>query len=232
MPLALSTDQVLALAPDTSSVAAAKKLAKPGAWRNLGQSESALWGECQGSALYQTEVALSDLATKCSCPSRKFPCKHALGLLLIAAASPAAPAESAPSKHNASDGSAGSAPPAAVAAASSASQARPRNCHVDAFDGATQRVGAVTQMYVVNTGAACSIRNFGGTRANPSPAEAGSITLQPAHGTAEFVAPFARYTPAPGYVGTDEFEYVANAKGVTDQQVLLRVRVKVHVMGQ
>jgi len=97
VPFALSTEQVLALAPDTSSVAAAKKLAKPGAWRNLGQSESALWGECQGSALYQTQVALSDLATKCSCPSRKFPCKHALGLLLVAVSSPAAvPAAAAP----------------------------------------------------------------------------------------------------------------------------------------
>ena len=71
-----------------------------------------------------------------------------------------------------------------------------------------------------------------GTRSPPSPPDAWISTLQAALATAEVVAPFARYTPAPGYVGTDEFEYVANAKGVTDQQVLLRVRVKVHVMGQ
>lgn len=49
----------------------------------MGKSDDALWGECRGSALYQTRVALADMATKCSCPSRKFPCKHALGLMLI-----------------------------------------------------------------------------------------------------------------------------------------------------
>ena len=86
-------------------------------------------------------------------------------------------------------------------------------CRVEPFDGASRPEGAVTQMYVVNTGAPCSIRNFGGTRSIPSPAENGSITSKPAHGTAEFVAPAARYTPAPGYVGEDEFAYIANAKG-------------------
>jgi SWIM zinc finger len=84
----LTTDQVLALAPDPSSAAAARKLAHPRDWRNLGQSELALWGECQGSALYQVRVDLSDRAAKCSCPSRKFPCKHALALMLMAAAQP------------------------------------------------------------------------------------------------------------------------------------------------
>ena len=48
----------------------------------------ALWGECRGSALYQTRVDLTDFASKCSCPSRKFPCKHALGLLFMAANAP------------------------------------------------------------------------------------------------------------------------------------------------
>lgn len=85
--------QVLSLAPDAGSVAAGKKLAKPGPWKGLGHDATALWGECQGSALYQTQVSLSDLATKCTCPSRKFPCKHALGLLLLAAESPQAISE-------------------------------------------------------------------------------------------------------------------------------------------
>ena len=48
-----------------------------------------MWGECQGSALYQTRIDLTDFASKCSCPSRKFPCKHALGLLFMAADAPA-----------------------------------------------------------------------------------------------------------------------------------------------
>src|SRR5437763_15128817 len=84
----LTIEQVTALAPDASSAAAAKKLATPAAWRGLGQSAAALWGECQGTALYQVRVALADLTSKCSCPSRKFPCKHAVGLLLLAAAAP------------------------------------------------------------------------------------------------------------------------------------------------
>jgi hypothetical protein len=82
-----SADTVQALSPDAASTAAGRKLASPGHWKNLGQSAQAYWGECQGSALYQTRVDLSDFSSKCSCPSRKFPCKHALGLLFIVAGS-------------------------------------------------------------------------------------------------------------------------------------------------
>lgn len=81
----LSLDQVTALAPDANAAAAAKKLAQPAVWKNLGRSAQALWGECQGSALYQVRVDLADLASKCSCPSRKLPCKHSLALLYLAA---------------------------------------------------------------------------------------------------------------------------------------------------
>jgi SWIM zinc finger len=84
----LTTEQVLALAPDSASAAAARKLAHPRDWRNLGRSDLALWGECQGSALYQVRVHLPDATVKCSCPSRKFPCKHALALMLIVAGQP------------------------------------------------------------------------------------------------------------------------------------------------
>jgi len=76
---------VLALAPDASSASAGKKLGNTKTWKNLGQSSEALWGECQGSALYQVKVDLATFTTQCSCPSRKFPCKHSLGLLLLAA---------------------------------------------------------------------------------------------------------------------------------------------------
>src|SRR5579872_953697 len=81
----LSGESVLALAPDASSAAAGKKLANARHWRNLGQNADAVWGECQGSALYQVRVELATYATKCTCPSHKFPCKHSLGLLLLAA---------------------------------------------------------------------------------------------------------------------------------------------------
>src|SRR4051812_46243346 len=95
MPVPLTAVQVEALAPDAASAAAGKQLAQPGSWKSLGQSPAAIWGECQGSAGYQTRVALSDLAAKCSCPSRKFPCKHALALLWLAVNEPALLATSA-----------------------------------------------------------------------------------------------------------------------------------------
>lgn len=75
--------QVAALAPDASSLAAARKLA--GKWSGAGWCETALWGLCKGSGSnpYQTIVDLTGPAFRCSCPSRKFPCKHALSLLMI-----------------------------------------------------------------------------------------------------------------------------------------------------
>lgn len=82
----LSSDQVLALAPDTASAAAGRKLANTRHWKSLGQNAGAAWGECQGSALYQVRAELASLTVTCSCPSRKFPCKHGLGLLLLVAA--------------------------------------------------------------------------------------------------------------------------------------------------
>jgi uncharacterized Zn finger protein len=87
-PMHLNVAQILALAPDTSSANAGKKLANPKTWKHLGRSAEALWGECQGSALYQVRVDMRDMTSRCSCPSRKFPCKHSLGLLLITAESP------------------------------------------------------------------------------------------------------------------------------------------------
>ena len=48
---------------------------------------AAVWGLCQGSGKepYQTQINLIGPAFHCSCPSRNFPCKHALGLLLLLA---------------------------------------------------------------------------------------------------------------------------------------------------
>ncbi len=83
--MSLTMEGVLALAPDESSAKAARGLTSPAKWPLLGASEAALWGECQGSGSkpYQTQVDLSGPAFKCSCPSRKFPCKHGLALLLM-----------------------------------------------------------------------------------------------------------------------------------------------------
>lgn len=89
---AWTTEQVVALAPDEASVKAARGLTHPGKWATLGQNDRACWGECRGSGSqpYQVGVEASEPAFKCTCPSRKFPCKHALGLLLLVAAQPVA----------------------------------------------------------------------------------------------------------------------------------------------
>ena len=78
-------EQVTRLAPDASALAAARRLAVPGPWSDTGASETLLWGRCQGSGKtpYQVSVDLTGPAFRCSCPSRKFPCKHALALLLV-----------------------------------------------------------------------------------------------------------------------------------------------------
>ncbi|WPO71940.1 SWIM zinc finger family protein [Streptomyces sp. KN37] len=102
-----TVDQVLALAPDASSRRAGSKLGVAGPWSETGSSgEGVVWGLCKGSGSkpYQTLIDITGVtgntgiagvtaaagpadgagpAYKCSCPSRKFPCKHALGLLLL-----------------------------------------------------------------------------------------------------------------------------------------------------
>jgi SWIM zinc finger len=82
-----SSEQVLGLAPDGGSRRAAERLAGGPAWSGTGSAGELIWGLCAGSGAkpYQVAVDLSGPAGpgyRCSCPSRKFPCKHAVGLLL------------------------------------------------------------------------------------------------------------------------------------------------------
>lgn len=76
---------MLALAPDAPSRKAAQGVSSPGKWSGAGVTADALWGECAGSGAtpYRACVDLSGPAYRCGCPSRKFPCKHVLGLLLL-----------------------------------------------------------------------------------------------------------------------------------------------------
>jgi hypothetical protein len=61
------------------------KLATRAKWPALGVDEQAIWGQCQGSGKepYRVCVDKSELAYRCSCPSKKFPCKHTMALLLL-----------------------------------------------------------------------------------------------------------------------------------------------------
>src|SRR4051812_35297232 len=78
------------LAPDAASASAGRSCTNASKWVTLGKTETALWGEFQGSGSkpYQTQVDLREPAFKCSCPSRKFPCKHGLGIMLALAEKP------------------------------------------------------------------------------------------------------------------------------------------------
>jgi len=80
-----TADQILKLAPDPASASAARSLMQVKNWSGLGADERAVWGLCQGSGSkpYQTQIDLAEPAFKCSCPSRKFPCKHGLALFLL-----------------------------------------------------------------------------------------------------------------------------------------------------
>jgi len=83
MPLDIRT--IEQLAPDQSSLKAAAGLAKPGNWSSIaGNAEGTLmWGLCAGSGAnpYKVAVDLSDNGSKCTCPSRKHPCKHGIALM-------------------------------------------------------------------------------------------------------------------------------------------------------
>lgn len=86
-----TSEQILALAPDAASAKNGQGLAIGRKWQNCGRSQSVVWGECQGSGSkpYRTQIDLTEPAFRCSCPSRKFPCKHGLGLFLLLAQSDA-----------------------------------------------------------------------------------------------------------------------------------------------
>jgi len=82
-------DQVLLLAPDKAAATAALAASTPGSWSAAGYDDQAVWGHYIATSAepYAVAVDLSDdvagPAFRCNCPSRKIPCKHAIGLLLL-----------------------------------------------------------------------------------------------------------------------------------------------------
>src|ERR1700722_9582228 len=79
----MTRSAIEALAPDQSALAAASALLKPAKWPLRARSGRLIWGECQGSGAnpYRVIADVEDPGSKCTCPSRKFPCKHALALM-------------------------------------------------------------------------------------------------------------------------------------------------------
>lgn len=86
---ALTDQQITEFAPDGKSLMAARKIARPKQWSSLGiLRDRWLGGFCQGSSLYQVYVDVEDMESGCTCPSQKYPCKHAIALLLLAQTEP------------------------------------------------------------------------------------------------------------------------------------------------
>jgi hypothetical protein len=88
--VALSRSEIEAMAPDQSALKAAAALLKPAKWSSRGLAGGLVWGECQGSGANPYRVAADtvDIGSKCTCPSRKFPCKHAIALMWLHADEP------------------------------------------------------------------------------------------------------------------------------------------------
>ena len=80
-----TVEQVAAVAPNPRAVAVAEPLATESRWVSLGADDRVLWGRCRGSGPepYDTAVDHVEVAWRCTCPSRRQPCKHALALLLL-----------------------------------------------------------------------------------------------------------------------------------------------------
>jgi hypothetical protein len=78
---------VHSLVTDNGSLRDGEKLATSNKWVAVGSDARSAWGQAQGSGQspYAICVDLNNGASKCSCPSRKFPCKHAVGLMLLVA---------------------------------------------------------------------------------------------------------------------------------------------------
>src|SRR5262245_9804698 len=107
----LTEDTAHRLAPDDSTLTSARDLVRQRKFGKLGVSADGTWvlANCKGSGKepYQVSVDLGDPDNplcRCNCPSRKFPCKHGVGLILLYAQSPdqfgeQEPAEDLPSKR-------------------------------------------------------------------------------------------------------------------------------------
>ena len=84
----LTEQFILLQAPNAAAASNGQKLSRSGKFTNLCRTADGTlyWGECAGSGKtpYRVSADWTDQnapVCRCSCPSRQFPCKHALGLL-------------------------------------------------------------------------------------------------------------------------------------------------------
>lgn len=57
----------------------------PTSWSDVGSSDRGVWGRFHGSGAepYDVRVDHVGVTSRCSCPSRRLPCKHVVGLLVL-----------------------------------------------------------------------------------------------------------------------------------------------------
>ncbi len=84
----ITEEWIISQAPNSSAVQNGKKLSQKGSFSSLGKTDddTLFWGDCAGSGKnpYHTSIDFTNEAAptcRCSCPSRQFPCKHAIGLM-------------------------------------------------------------------------------------------------------------------------------------------------------
>ena len=84
----LTEQFILLQAPNAAAAENGRKLSKKGSFSDLRktQDDSLYWADCAGSGKnpYHTSIDWTNPdapVCRCSCPSRQFPCKHALGLM-------------------------------------------------------------------------------------------------------------------------------------------------------
>lgn len=84
MPQELTYDYVLTLAPDPGTAQRAKSVAHAQRWLTIEGNGRAIWGTLGDPAdPYRTAVDFEGMGFRCSCPVRRQPCKHGIGLLLL-----------------------------------------------------------------------------------------------------------------------------------------------------
>ncbi|MDX2378162.1 MAG: hypothetical protein QNM02_00200, partial [Acidimicrobiia bacterium] len=80
-----SVEQVESVAPSPAAASAARAIASPQQWAATGADAQAVWGSFRGTAAepYSTAVDHAAVGFRCTCASRRRPCKHAIALLLL-----------------------------------------------------------------------------------------------------------------------------------------------------
>lgn len=84
----LSEQWIISQAPNAAATKNGRMLSQKGSFSQLQKTEdeTLFWADCKGSGKqpYHTSIDLSkpdSPVCRCSCPSRQFPCKHAIGLM-------------------------------------------------------------------------------------------------------------------------------------------------------